>query len=259
MVKSEVFGTRPSILKPILENIPNTTLITDLWFITAIEKINPDPSSRYLLIKECLSREEFFKTDLNLLQPFLHRHIPQWLIHRENGNVLLEWEETPYEEVTEDELVEKVLKKTGCRMEFGRGIGSTQASPFSRFFRNKMGDGFSLTDFDYLIVKDNRLALFEEKTFLRNGNGLVGYGQYRSFGEICSDVLLDLKSVLWWLVFISDDELLVYDAGVKGFPERETVRQKRWGKMVTISDKELERISKKKFKRVIKEFFSLKV
>ena len=254
MVKSEVFGTRPSLLKPLFSDIPDITLFSDLWLITAIEKINPDPASRYLLIKECLSREEFFQTDLNLLQPFLKKSVPHWLVHLEDDKVMLEWEETPYEEVSEDELVNRIIRETGCRLKPGKGKGSAQASPFSRFFRDKMGGGFSLTDIDYLAVGNDRLAIFEEKSFLSDNGGLVGFGQYLSFAEIHADVLRETESVMWWLVFASHDEFLIYDAGVKGFPERETVKHKRWGQMVEISSGELEKVSEREFKSRLRSF-----
>lgn len=254
MVKSEVFGTRPSLLKPIFVDLPDITLFSDLWLITAIEKINPDPLSRYLLIKECLSREEFFQTDLNLLQPFLKKSVPHWLVHLEDDKVMLEWEETPYEEVTEDELVNRIIRETGCRLKPGKGKGSAQASPFSRFFRDKMGGGFSLTDIDYLVVKNDQLAIFEEKSFFSDGGGLVGYGQYLSFAEIHADVLRKSDSVMWWLVFASDGEFLIYDVSANGFPERETVKHKRWGQMVEISSGELEKVSEREFKSRLRSF-----
>jgi hypothetical protein len=255
MVKSEVFGSRPSLLKPLLEDIPDITLFSDLWLVTAVARINSDPASRYLLIKECLSRDEFFQIDLNLLRPFLKSSVPHWLIHLDDGKVLLEWEETPYEEVTEDELVERIIRKTGCKMEPGKGKGSAQASPFSRFFRDKMGGGFSLTDIDYLAVKNDRMALFEEKSFLSDNGGLVGYGQYLSFAEIHADVLRKSDSVMWWLVFASDGQFLIYDASANGFPERDTVRHKRWGQMVEIPSGELEKVSEAEFKQRVLEFY----
>ena len=254
MVKSEVFGSRPSLLKPLLEDIPDITLFSDLWLVTAVARINSDPASRYLLIKECLSRDEFFQIDLNLLRPFLKSSVPHWLIHLDDGKVLLEWEETPYEEVTEDELVNRIIRETGCRLKPGKGKGSAQASPFSRFFRDKMGGGFSLTDIDYLAVGNDRLAIFEEKSFLSDNGGLVGFGQYLSFAEIHADVLRETESVMWWLVFASHDEFLIYDAGVKGFPERETVKHKRWGQMVEISSGELEKVSEREFKSRLRSF-----
>lgn len=257
MVKSEVFGTRPSLLKPLFSDIPDITLLTDLWLITAIGRINPNPLNRYLLIKECVSREEFFGTDLNLLQPFLRNTVPCWLIHLEDGKAIIEWEETPFEELVEDELVKRIIQTTDCMLESGKGKGSKQASPFSRFFRDKMGGGFSLTDLDYLAVKNNRLAIFEEKSFLSDKGGLVGYGQYRSFAEIHADVLREPESVLWWLVFATEGEYLIYDASAKGFPERETVKHKRWGRMVEIPPGELERMSGREFQGRVREFFNL--
>jgi len=140
-------------------------------------------------------------------------------------------------------------------MEPGKGKGSAQASPFSRFFRDKMGGGFSLTDIDYLAVKNDRLAIFEEKSFLSDNGGLVGFGQYLSFAEIHADVLRETESVMWWLVFVSDGKYLIYDASVKGFPERDTFKHQRWGRMVEIPLVELERMSEGEFKQRVLEFF----
>jgi hypothetical protein len=81
----------------------------------------------------------------------------------------------------------------------------------------------------------------------------VGYGQYLSFAEIHTDVLRKSDSVMWWLVFASDDQFLIYDASVKGFPERDTVKHKRWGRMVEIPSGELEKVSDKDFKKRIQE------
>jgi hypothetical protein len=99
------------------------------------------------------------------------------------------------------------------------------------------------------------MALFEEKSFLSDNGGLVGYGQYLSFAEIHTDVLIAPDSVMWWLVFASEGKYLIYDASANGFPERETIKYKRWGRMVNISAGELERVSEAEFKQRVLEFF----
>jgi hypothetical protein len=48
---------------------------------------------------------------------------------------------------------------------------------------------------------------------------------------------------------------LIYDASANGFPERDTVRHKRWGQMVEIPSGELEKVSEAEFKQRVLEFF----
>jgi hypothetical protein len=60
---------------------------------------------------------------------------------------------------------------------------------------------------------------------------------------------------MWWLVFASDGQFLIYDASVKGFPKRDTVKHKRWGRMMEIPSGELEKVSEAEFKQSVLEFF----
>ncbi|HIC51097.1 MAG TPA: hypothetical protein EYO96_00440 [Candidatus Marinimicrobia bacterium] len=62
-------------------------------------------------------------------------------------------------------------------------------------------------------------------------------------------------SVMWWLVFALDGIYLIYDASTNGFPERETIKHKRWGRMVEIPSEELEKVSEGEFKQRVLEFF----
>ena len=79
MVKSEIFGTRPSNLYSHLKKLPNTKLFTDLWFVTAIREINPNPLNRYLFIKECKDKDTFFNTEIQEIRPFFKDTVPLWL------------------------------------------------------------------------------------------------------------------------------------------------------------------------------------
>ena len=65
-VKDEIFGSRKSILKDIL----NITRFENVFFATCLHRINPDPASRYIMLRECTSANEYKDTQFTELLPF---------------------------------------------------------------------------------------------------------------------------------------------------------------------------------------------
>lgn len=257
MVKSEIFGTRPSHLYSHLKKLPNTKLFTHLWFITAIREINPNPLNRYLFIKECLDKDSFFNTEIQEICPYLKDTVPVWLTFIDNDNALLEWEMTPYEKISLTELKHRIIKSTCCKFIEGKGKLGKYSSPFSRFFRSKLGGGFSLTDLDFILVGNNKMVIIEEKTFIDENSGLLGYGQYESFREILNDNLDDLRikegEILWFLTFVSNEGIYVYDVLKQGLRERKSVKHPKWGRMICIPMEEMECSSIEDFVTVLKK------
>ena len=61
-----------------------------------------------------------------------------------------------------------------------------EVSTLSSWFRNTMGNGFSFIDFDFIIQKDNKVIIIEEKS---NSSCEMGDGQALSYMELYNDVL----------------------------------------------------------------------
>ena len=253
MVKSEIFGSRPSILRPYLQQFSNFKLFPDFWFITCIKEINPDVDSRYLLVKECKNKDEFLTTDIVQLRPFFRRNIKIWIITFHKDKVYLEWEMNPFEVLSQKGLKTRIIDATRGKYIAESGHTKPDRTPFSRFFRSHLGGSYSLIDIDFMLQceNDDKLILIEEKTFLSKGSGLIGQGQYESFKELYRDVLSEehLRSggIIWFLVFVEDDTVHCYDIVQNGFPQGEVISHPQWGKMVQIPLELMKKISLKKF------------
>lgn len=249
MVKNEMFGTRPSILYPHLEELEGFSILRRFWFVTCVRYINRDVKTRYLLIKECETRDELQTTDLSIIRPYFRDYIDMWVVFINNDEVYLKKERGSIKVMNSEGLKERLLTATECKYLPSFGMTSKEASPFSQFFRTNMGKGFSLTNVDFMIhVEENgKLIILEEKTFISNGFGLLGYGQYLSFGEIYHDALKNKRlenNIKWYIAFIDRDidNIYLYDAASKNFPDRPSKYFHQWGKMVEIPLEEMKKI-----------------
>lgn len=256
MIKSEMFGTRPSKIIHYLKKIDEVSILQKFWFVTCIRAINCDKKTRYLLIKECESKDELITIDLSRIRPYFREYIDLWVVFIDDEHVYLKKENRIMEESNSIEFKEKLLTKTLCEYLPGYGLTSKVASPFSQFFRTNMGKCFSLTDIDFMIQvkKNKRLIILEEKTFVSNGFGLLGYGQYLSFKEIYYDALnkKSNNSIKWYIAFIDNEDIYLYDATLNNFPSRPIKYEPRWGKMIEIPLTETKKIIIKDFNSEIK-------
>ena len=90
-----------------------------------------------------------------------------------------------------------------------------------------MGKGFSLTDVDFYLIKNQFLV--EEKTFIVDDYGYLGQGQFYSFKEVVQDI--QIMPNLY--IILSNNGLeffiLKFDEIVKNY---EFVNLPKWGRMV---------------------------
>ena len=74
-----------------------------------------------------------------------------------------------------DRFKQRIIEITNCKYVNSYAMGSKESTPLSRFFREKMGQGFALTDIDFYLTK-NKLFI-EEKNFIKDNTGYIGIGQ----------------------------------------------------------------------------------
>ena len=93
-----------------------------------------------------------------------------------------------------------------------------EQSLLSRFLRQEMYARTAATDIDFVIARPSQkdLTIIEEKSFMIEGGGSIGLGQYLSFREIIADVLSFDKenNIQFCLLFIDEadpGEAYVYD------------------------------------------------
>ena len=117
------------------------------------------------------------------------------------------------------------MKKTHCQFVKSYASGSKKAPWLSKFFRECLGKGFSITDIDFLITKKS--ILIEEKDFTQGNFGLLGDGQYKSFNEIMHDIYPGIA--LRIIVNKNDDYYVVDFAEIN--PDNRN-NSTRWGDMI---------------------------
>lgn len=241
MVKDEKFGSRPSILEDQLKE-ENIDYLKDVWFITCRRKINKDPDSRYLAFietddKGTFEEKQYYDNIDNYFSCPLY-----YIYYEENGEWIIG---NPENEVkmNEDEFKSFIIKKTDCRFIKGKGFAEGEGTRFSKFFRSEMGNGFALTDLDFLIFNDH-LTLIEEKGYRKDEKGYLGQGQYYSFQEIQKDILEN--NYQWFIIFFGEDDedVFIYEVDEDIQSYRETERVPGWGDMIPISKKKMKEIKK---------------
>lgn len=215
-VKEEVYGTRPSNISRILQThkIP---FLDQIWFITCRRSINPNPTTRYLVLIESSS-----EIDLRIFNP----DIPIYRISFDHNRARLSNLRANQSFVfSRTELKEWIIAITGCRFVESHSSGSANATKLSRFFRENMGKAFSLSDVDFYITK--KQLFIEEKGFVRGMRGYLGEGQYYTFLEILSEVC---RGVGIYIVLNHEDKFHMIDLSrLKSFRK---VAIPRWGSMI---------------------------
>lgn len=225
MVKSEIFGTRKSILKEKIASIKDIEIIEKIWFCTCIYKYNKNPETRYLFLFECSNEEEFLNKKIDFLKNFIKRKGSLLKTFINKGKIKFfdelskEIKEFPYDIDTNNELAAKyLLSKVDCLC--GELIPAKTSiiddpniSELSKFLRKDLFGRMATSDLDFIILKDDSLILIEEKLYLEEDNdGSIGKGQFSSFKEILKDVLNLDKNIKWYILFHNKNkELFCYN------------------------------------------------
>ena len=239
-VKPEKFGTRPRRLEKWLRR-HGIAYFTGLWVVTCRAEVNNDPHQRYMIMTTG-AKPECPKDLMDLATgeiPFIHVMLNEaeekvWIHNCRNGKE---------GEMDFGGFKARIIEVTGCRYEESSAPGSQKAEPLSRFFRERMGKAFALTDLDFYLP--GRKWFLEEKHFVRNGKAYLGKGQCRSLKETVRDVFpgSDL-----WIVALSGK--FFYLAGIKDTDCRRSRHIKGWGEMVetgtrAVNEEELEKFLRK--------------
>ncbi|MDV7187940.1 hypothetical protein R3X25_11665 [Lutibacter sp. TH_r2] len=226
-VKEEKFGSRNSLLEPILIK-NNIDFIANIWVVTCRQSINNNKDSRYLVIIEG-TFSNVYENILKQINPNIsvinvsfdeaRKSISVFNIKTGKKGVL-----------TYSKFKNRIIELTECKYLDSFALGSKESTPLSRFFRENMGKGFALTDIDFYLT-EKRLFL-EEKNFIKNDVGYIGIGQCISFKEIISDIFPDIP-----LLILCTNEADYYIGDFKNVDCRNSEIIKGWGKMVPVKVK----------------------
>lgn len=213
-VKDEIFGSRKSILKDKLK----ITLFENIFFATCLHRINPDPATRYIMLRECASANEYKDTNFTEVLPFFKSTLTV-------GNILLDREKIQIKNLRsgtsrvfykKEQFAIFLLKVLKCHRgeplntSFAKIIDNAEVSPLSRFLRADLYGRVGSTDIDFMILnaEKNRLTIVEEKLYTRENGGSIGHGQYLSFRELLYDVFSEKKgsNIRFYLLFFSGED-----------------------------------------------------
>lgn len=177
-VKNEIFGSRNSYLSEIFKK-NKITYIDGFFVVTCRARINSDKKTRYLLLIENQTTTDVSNIKENIpIYQIAFNNQYSYLTNLRNKNEVYK--------LNFDELKKWIISKTGCKYIESFGSSNPNIEGLSKFFRESMGKGFSLTDIDFYLV-ENQL-LIEEKTFIIDGYGYLGQGQFYSFKEVVEDI-----------------------------------------------------------------------
>lgn len=220
-VKDEIFGSRKSFLKPILD----IKVFENIFFATCLHRFNADPASRYLLLKECLTESDFRDRSISAITPFFNENIRFGGIWFTEGKIHIQSLRKPVvkEFASAEAAAGYLLRIVQC----GKGhltpssaklLPGKEVTPLSRFLRRNLYGRVSSTDVDFVILNQskNQLLLVEEKHYIAKDGGSLGHGQYVSFRELIKDAfaLEARENIKFQLIFISDKnprESFLYD------------------------------------------------
>ena len=224
-VKTEKFGTRNSLLKPLFlkHQIP---FISGIWIVTCRQAINQDEQTRYLIITEGQIKNE--------LKHLLHNtrtHIPFINVNFDEKNQTVSVTNLRTGKagtILFKTFKQRLIELTECRFIRSFAQGSSRSTPLSRFFRENMGKGFALTDIDFYLPQKN--LFIEEKDFTLNNKGYLGIGQCASFKEIINHIFKNTKLLL---ICVHNGQFFMRDFCT--IDCRQTEEIPHWGKMVSFT------------------------
>lgn len=235
-VKQEIFGSRPSVIEPILQKA-GIHYIKDIFILTCRSKFNENKKTRYLVLVEFKSEDDMNSSVLESVSECLNADIKNRVIGvclKENQANLLFMDNNDIEEFSIQGLKDFLLEKTGCPYIESFAQGSEHATALSRFFRENLGKSVSITDIDFFIP--NKCLFLEEKTFIEIRDnkkyGYLGKGQCLSYRELISDLIDESKSSLY-LIFVDNSNFYIQKFD-KNINCNKTKEVSSWGTMVEI-------------------------
>lgn len=228
-VKEEKFGSRNSLLKPILIK-NNIDFIANIWVVTCRQSINDNKDSRYLVIIEGVYNDDY-KHILEQINPNISvinvsfdeasKSISVFNIKTGQKGIL-----------SYIKFKNRIIELTECEYVDSSVLGSKESTPLSRFFRENMGKGFALTDIDFYLTKTS--LFLEEKNFVKKDIGYIGIGQCISFKEIISDIFPGIP-----LMILCTDNTDYFIGDFKNVDCRNSEIIRGWGKMVYFKVKKI--------------------
>jgi hypothetical protein len=197
--------------------------IANLWVVTCRQAINNDKNTRYLVIIE----GSFSEKDRDLLSQInANVSIINVIFNEEEKKIMIYNLKTKQKaELSYDRFKQRIIEITKCRYVNSYAMGSKESTPLSRFFRERMGKGFSLTDIDFYLTK--KKLFIEEKNFIKDNKGYIGIGQCISFKEIINDIFPKIKLMI---ICIHNNEFFISNFGTIDCRKSEIING--WGEMV---------------------------
>ena len=185
-VKDEIFGSRKSVLKTKLVELRQDTTIKifeNVFFVTCLHRINPDITTRYMILNECFSESELNNISFNEIIHFFKNYIQVMNVFLSNVKIIFKDLKSNYIHKFDDEdhAARFLLNKLNCLE--GKLVPSRakiksdkEVSKLSKFLRLNVYSRLASTDLDFIIFNKlkNTLILIEEKLFVDEGGGSVG-------------------------------------------------------------------------------------
>ncbi len=204
--------------------------VANIWVVTCRQAINRNKNTRYLVIIEGVYDEKFKKL-LNRLNSNIS--IINIIFDSEEKNVEIYNIKTDQKGVVSlENFKQRIIDITECKFIQSYAMGSKESTPLSRFFREKMGKGFALTDIDFFLTK-NRLFI-EEKNFVKEGIGYIGVGQCISFKEIINDIFNGIELMI---LCIDNNDFYIENFDRINCTNSEYISG--WGKMISFKTKKI--------------------
>jgi len=236
-VKKEIYGSRPSVIEPILKN-NNVEYIKNIFILTCKAAFNKNKSTRYLILIEFPTStgldRSLIKNLSNCLKKDLKNRVVGVSMVENEKKVYIFFENGRKKELSYMEFKNFLLEEINCKYQKSFQKGSQRATPLSRFFREHLGKTVSITDIDFFLPDKN--LFIEEKTFIRNKDkykvGYLGQGQCFSYKELKEDILNTNGRIV--LVFVENEKnFYIHDftTQINCFKPNNL---ESWGKMVAI-------------------------
>lgn len=232
-VKEEKFGTRPTNLQSVFD-AKGIEVVKGLWLITSIK--NKNKETRYILIidrNEC--REDVYikglidniKECITCFEISINKDNEVIVVSKNSDDIYMSYEE--FKGIILKTIKAKYIKSSAK--------GSPNASLFSKFCRENLGSGVSITDIDYFMLRKDKNFIIEEKTLVNNGKCYIGIGQCLSLFELQNDVFINTEVVVACeydsYIYVSGDSI----GDIKKELKSKIVDVPGWGKMVEVKMK----------------------
>ena len=251
-VKKEIYGSRPSVIEPILKE-NNVDYIKNIFALTCRAEFNKNKSTRYLILIEFLTPNDLNITLIKRLSNCLRKNLKNRVLGvslvEEEKKACLLFANDKRKDFSYKDLKDFLLKKTYCEYRKSYQKGSQESTPLSRFFREHLGKTVSITDIDFFLP--DKCLFIEEKNFIKNQNvykvGYLGQGQCFSYRELREDILNDDSRIL--LVFVEHGEnfyIQNFTSQINCFRPK---KLENWGKMIPVQLGKA--VSKEKFLNIL--------